>query len=512
MPPSHALYLTAELRHIEQQALAALPPGTLMTRAARAVAGRALHLLGPNARTAGVLVLAGPGNNGGDALEAAVLLCQAGVHAQVMLCRGQAKLPADAQRALDMATTAGVPFLAASPERIVQRQSEWGLVLDGLFGIGLTRPLSGLHHALAEAVNTLHCPVLAIDIPSGLDADTGTIAARGDIAVRASHTITFIGDKPGLHTGHGRDLAGAVSVDTLDIDDKHLLAARLSLNHPARFPDALRPRRHDSHKGSYGDLRLIGGAPGMCGALILAARAALYSGAGRVFAGFLDTPPSYDDSQPELMCRQADEMDFSSGTIVIGPGLGSSGAAAALLERVLHSAAPAVLDADALNLIAAQASLRDVLQKRRGAVLLTPHPLEAARMLGVDTATVQADRIAAARRLAADCRAVVVLKGSGSVIAGPDGEASVNPTGNPALATGGTGDVLAGLSGALLAQGVPAMQAALAATWIHGRAADDLVAEGTGPVGLTASELPPAIRKALNRLIRERAPDGRLQS
>lgn len=510
MPSSHALYLTSELRRIEQDALAALPPGTLMTRAAEAVARQAMHLLGATANDAPVLVLAGPGNNGGDALQAATLLRQAGVQVQVMLCPQEASRPADAQRAFAMAQSAGLAFVADSPANITNGGRR--LVIDGLFGIGLTRALSGPYQSLVEAVNTLRCPVLAVDIPSGLDADTGRPAGVDGTAVIATHTITFIGDKPGLHTGQGRDYAGQVSVDTLDIPPERFFPSRLSLSDPLLFPAALRSRRHASHKGSYGDLRLVGGARGMCGALVLAGRTALHAGAGRVFAGFLDTPPAYDDSHPELMCRRAEEMAFDSGAVVIGPGLGTSVAAAEQLRRVLRSSVPTVFDADALNLIGADAQLKSLLRERQGPSLLTPHPLEAARVLGTDTATVQADRVAAARRLAAECNAVVVLKGSGSVVAAPDGEAAINPTGNPALATGGTGDVLAGLCGALLAQGIAAMQAAVAATWIHGRAADELVADGTGPVGLTAGELAPVIRRILNRLIREIAAGDRPQS
>lgn len=506
MPTPQALYLTEELRRIEQDALATLPPGTLMARAGEAAARQALLMLDASASDIPVLVLAGPGNNGGDALQAATLLRQAGVDVQTMLCPRNASRPADAQCAFEGAASANLPFLDANPQLVAK--GRWRLVIDGLFGIGLTRALSGEYRALVEAVNGLDCPVLALDIPSGLDADTGMRAGDGDIAVRATHTITFIGAKPGLYTGHGRDCAGQVSVDTLGLPEHLFFPTRLSLNDTTAFAHALRPRLHYSHKGSYGDLRLIGGARGMVGALVLAARTALYGGAGRVFAGFLDTPPPYDDKQPELMCRLAEDLDFPTGAVVIGPGLGTSVAAAEQLRRILGSAAPSVLDADALNLLAADAGMRGALRDRQGPSLLTPHPLEAARVLGTDSAHVQADRVGAARRLAKECNAVVILKGSGSVIAAPDGMAFINPTGNPALATGGTGDVLAGLSGALLAQGLTVLEAALCGTWIHGRAADELVAGGAGPVGLTAGELAPAIRRVLNRLTAECAAGG----
>ncbi|HJV50155.1 MAG TPA: NAD(P)H-hydrate dehydratase, partial [Noviherbaspirillum sp.] len=250
---------------------------------------------------------------------------------------------------------------------------------------------------------------------------------------------------------------------------------------------------------------IAGGAHGMSGAAILAARAAAKCGAGRVFAAFLDEPPAYDAVQPELMCRHAHDMDFSSGTVVIGPGLGSSHAAHDALARALATDRPLVVDADGLNLIASRDELRQQLRVRKQPALLTPHPLEAARLLGTSAAQIQADRLAAARKLAATLNSIIVLKGSGSVIAQPGGEIAINTTGNAALATAGTGDVLAGMCGALLAQGWPQWQSALGACWLHGLAADTLVAGGTGPIGLTASELIPCARSLLNHLTGQHA-------
>jgi hydroxyethylthiazole kinase-like uncharacterized protein yjeF len=321
--------------------------------------------------------------------------------------------------------------------------------------------------------------------------------------IRASHTITFIADKSGLHTGCGRDHAGEVLVDSLAIEAIHFMRSRLHLNGIELFADFLRQRPHYSHKGSYGDVTLLGGAHGMCGALILAARAALKCGAGRVYAAFLDEPPAYDNAQPELMCRRASQVALAIGTIVIGPGLGTTDAARLLLLQALAAQTNLVLDADALNLLASDPALRAGLLKRDGQSILTPHPLEAARLLGCSTAEIQSDRVHAARTLAREYNASVILKGSGSIIATADGTAAINSTGNPALATGGTGDVLAGVCGALLAQGFSAWGAALAASWLHGKAADRLVADGIGPIGLTAGELIPCIRTLLNQTVRE---------
>jgi hydroxyethylthiazole kinase-like uncharacterized protein yjeF len=336
-----------------------------------------------------------------------------------------------------------------------------------------------------------------------LNADTGAIVGPDGIALRATHTITFIGDKPGLHTGHGRDVAGQVRVDRLGINDACFAPAHARLNQPELFGGAARRRPHASHKGSYGDVAVIGGAHGLSGAPILAARAAIKCGAGRVYAGFLEQALPYDSGQPELMCRLARDLDLTKATLVVGPGLGTSSAAREFLETALAAGAPLVLDADALNLIALEPELQQKLAQRREPSLLTPHPLEAARLLGSTNAAIQDDRPAAARELARRFNAIALLKGSGTVIARPGGDIVINTTGNPGLATAGSGDVLAGVCGALLAQHWPAWEAALAAVWLHGKAADELAGQAIGPVGLTATELIPCVRTLLNRLIEE---------
>jgi hydroxyethylthiazole kinase-like uncharacterized protein yjeF len=349
----------------------------------------------------------------------------------------------------------------------------------------------------------MDCPVLALDVPSGLDADTGTVVGPNGIAVVATHTITFLGDKPGLHTGDGCDHAGSVHVDRLQTDGLHGETAQARLNGPALFSECLRPRRRNSHKGSFGDVAVLGGAHGMLGAAILAARAALYAGAGRVFAATVDAGPGVDLVQPEIMFRDAAGFAFAGRTVVAGPGMGDSAGATRILAKVLAGSGPLLVDADALNLTAASPDLAARLAGHDGPAVITPHPLEAARLLGVTAAIVQADRLENARELAQRLNAVVVLKGAGSVIARPDGEVAINTSGNPGLATGGSGDVLAGLCGTLLAQGWPAWEAALGAVWMHGAAADRLVRDGAGPAGLTAGELPRAIRAEINALVGE---------
>lgn len=503
MPSPTALYPVSEIRDIERAALAVLPPGTLMQRAAMAAARLVLHLA-PSAADDGILVIAGPGNNGGDALEAARLLADEGLNVTVLLCADPARQSADSHQALAHARNSAIRFADPTVATTVVA-GKWALVIDGLFGIGLARPITGHLHDLVAAVNALPCMVLALDVPSGLDADTGDIVGDGGIAIHASHTITFIGDKPGLHTFRGRDHAGEVHVADLDIDIGTPRPTRTHLNSIESFSAWLRRRPHDSHKGSFGDVIVVGGAHGMSGAPILAATAAAKCGAGRVFAAFVNDAPPYDTAHPELMCRRATEMNFSAGTLVVGPGLGTSRAAHDTLASALRTHVPLVLDADALNLIAEEPGLQQKLAQRNGETVVTPHPLEAARLLHASARYIQSDRLAAAREIASRFKVTAVLKGSGTVIANPDGDVMINTTGNPALATAGTGDVLAGICGALLAQSFPAWNAALAATWLHGQAADILTNQGIGPIGMTASELIPGVRTLLNQLTEQHA-------
>jgi hydroxyethylthiazole kinase-like uncharacterized protein yjeF len=498
------LYSVESIRAIERSAGAALGPGVLMKRAGEAAARYARELLGGR-RDQPVLLLAGPGNNGGDALETAANLRKAGVDALVLHLPGSGTPSAETAQALDRARAAGVRFLDELPQ-----DTELGLVVDGLFGIGLTRQLDGLYAELALRIGTFGCSVLALDVPSGLDADTGAVVGMDDerVAVSATHTITFIGNKPGLHTCDGRDHAGILRVDALGIEPSHFVPPSARLNGVDLFAaDLARARRpQNTHKGSFGDVVIVGGAHGMAGAPVLAARGALLAGAGRVVVAALDPGLAYDSVHPELMFRDAGGFAFNGRTVVAGPGMGEAPTAARLLAKVIDGDSPLVLDADALNRLAGDADLQGRLAKRKAPTVLTPHPLEAARLLGVTASVVQADRIEAARELAGRFDATVVLKGSGTVIAENEANrVAINTTGNPGLATAGTGDVLSGICGALLTQGWSAYSAALCAVWMHGAAADALVAEGVGPIGMTAGELPQAVRRILNRLVRDAA-------
>lgn len=496
LPTHHpdALLSIAELRAIEGWAASSLPPHTLMGRAGRAAA----HWLSMHLRDdpRPVWFAAGPGNNGGDALVAAAELQQLGIETEV--CLPVDVKPDDARWALALARAAGVPIVAEPPASF----DGYSWLVDGLFGIGLGRPLDGRFAALAErlSAHARHAGrVLALDTPSGLDSDTGARVGGGP-AVSATHTLSFIAAKPGLYMGDGRDLAGELAVATLELDEP--AAPTLRLNAPPLFAGCLPPRAFSSHKGTYGSIAVIGGDTGMCGAPLLAARAALFAGAGKVHVGFVGTDaPPYDPPYPELMLHPADALPVASLTaIAIGCGLGTSARAADTLRTVLALDRPLLVDADALNLVAATPDLAAALAARGDAPILTPHPLEAARLLDTTAAAVQQDRVAAARALAARFAAVVVLKGIGTVIAAPDGRIAINPTGNAALATGGTGDVLSGLIGAFVAQRLPGYEAALAGVYLHGLAAQYLSTSGAGPAGLAAGELAPAVRTLLNQL------------
>ena len=491
------LFTVAQIRAIEQAALNQLPAGTLMQRAGKAVADATLALLPKDTSVRRILIAVGPGNNGGDALVAALELATHDVPVSIVMPVAPAHLSSDVKTALDNAKSNFISFIKFSD---LLNNQQWDLAIDGLFGIGLTRAVQGEFRALVNYLNNLSCPILAIDVPSGLNADDGSLVGPDGVAVKASTTISFIANKPGLHTLHGRDYAGALMVNDLDIPRSLFGIPVAEPNRPELFSSSLHPRAHASHKGSHGDLVVMGGASGMTGAVLLAARAGAMTGAGRVFAGFLDSAPPFDPVHLELMCRSAQSLNPTRGAIVVGPGMGMSREAHDLLARMLSTDLDLVIDADALNLLAVESGLQQRLIQRRAATLLTPHPLEAARLLEIPVEEIQKDRLDAAKKLATKFQSVVILKGSGTVIANPENSLVINTTGNPALATAGTGDVLAGLCGSLLAQQWPIWDAALAAVWIHGHAADCMVNEGIGPIGITAPELLPYLRKSLNQL------------
>jgi ADP-dependent NAD(P)H-hydrate dehydratase / NAD(P)H-hydrate epimerase len=458
------IYLSADIRRIEQAAGNAMPP--LMERAGAAAAELAIGIA--SEKTKDILVLAGPGNNGGDARIAADILRQKFFRVEVV----------------------------ERPEALPEGKN-WGLVVDGLFGIGLARPIEGAYAKLVDYANRQRCPVLALDVPSGIQSDTGQVLGA---AVRATHTITFIALKPGLLTLDGPDHCGEIRVADLDLRVKELLSPAGWIAEPGLFRSALKTRPRNFHKGMAGSLGILGGAAGMTGAALLAGRAALKLGAGRVYVGFLEEHSiKVDPAAPELMLRHAEDvLGLDLDAVLAGPGLGASEHAVTLVGAALASDMPCVLDADALNLLAEDENLGDACKRRTAETLLTPHPAEAARLLGKGVAEVQADRLAAAQQLSRSFNAHVVLKGNGSVIAARDGHWFVNASGNPGMASAGMGDVLAGILGALLVQGYTGETAMVLGVHLHGAAADALVRSGAGPVGLTASELIEPARRIWN--------------
>ncbi|AUN95062.1 NAD(P)H-hydrate dehydratase [Pseudazoarcus pumilus] len=491
--PPEPIYTVSGIRAIEERAKPQADP-TLMERAGRVAAEEAVRLTMDRPGT--VLIACGPGNNGGDGFVMARRLLQARRPVVVAFAGKTERLPADARAALEAWHEAGGETLSELPDPPAEG---WALVVDALFGIGLQRPLEAPYTNWIDTLNALPGPRLAIDIPSGLDANTGRSLGR---AFRATHTLSFIALKPGLLTLDGPDHAGAVTVRTLDVDPEALLPAEGQRLRPSMFREHLVPRPFNTHKGSFGDAGIIGGANGMNGAALLAGRAALKLGAGRIFVGMMDRDaPAVDLMQPELMLRAPAVVLDAAGVLALGPGLGLADEARRMMERALPLDIPLILDADALNLIAEDHRLEQICAGRRAATILTPHPAEAGRLLGSDAASVQADRLGAAAGLARRFNALIALKGCGTVVAAPDERWWINCTGHPGMATAGMGDVLTGLVTALIAQHWPLESALIAAVHLHGAAADRLAREGVGPIGLTSGEVIDAARAVFNAWI-----------
>ncbi len=482
---AEGLYRVAQIREAEQFAIQHLRmPGLQLMRNAGLAAFNLMREHWPDQRQ--FTVFCGVGNNAGDGYVVAALGLQAGFSVRVYTLPDVAGLKGDALQACqDFIRCGGVVLPFESDMEV------GGIIIDALLGTGLSRPVE---HEFAEAIaliNQSGCPVLSIDVPSGLQADTGCVMG---CAVKADLTVTFIALKCGLFTGEARDYCGRIVCNDLNVPDSVFsalpLAARLLKK------TALPPRARSAHKGHFGHVLLVGGNQGYSGAIRLAGEAALRSGAGLVsiatraeHCGFLNI------GRPELMCHAAENAEQLQAlldkvnVVVIGPGLGRDEWAQAMLDTVLNADKPCVLDADALNLLAKRTLIRHNW-------ILTPHPGEAARLLACDKQDIARDRYAAVAKLQARYGGVCVLKGAGSLIADADSIA-VCTTGNPGMAGGGMGDVLSGISGALLAQGLSIAEAARLAVHVHGEAADRVAAE-MGERGMLAGDLLPKIRELLN--------------
>lgn len=524
------LVTSAQMRELDRRTIGLGTPGlTLMERAGAGIA-RAVVARFRAACRRGLLVLAGRGNNGGDGFVVARLLAKRGVRCTVLLLCRREDLAGDARSNADRWAKARgrlieLPELDAATEKVLVRElARTGVVLDGIFGTGLARPVEGTAARVIELLNAAAdgsavaeasrgrgkrgAPppsVVAIDVPSGLDADGGVPLG---VAVRAHLTVTLGAMKPGLVLPAARPWVGAIELVEIGLADDALaeVAPFGSCGDAATLAPLVPRRDAAAHKGSNGHLLIVAGAPGKTGAAVLCGRAALRGGAGLVtIACPPEALPTIAAGLPEIMTDAAGRFVAAEwrrrldgrDALVVGPGLGTAADTVQLVRWLLASAAaPMVLDADGLNAIAGDVG---VLRDAAGPRILTPHPGEMARLTGLATGAVQAKRIEHARALARDTGAVVVLKGSGTVVAAPDGRWSINLSGGPLLGTGGTGDVLAGLAGSLLAQGLASYDAARLAVFLHGRAGDRL-AQRLGDAGLLASELAdelPATRREL---------------
>lgn len=481
-----ALYSAAQVRDLDASLIAAGTQGfELMQRAARAV-WRAMVRHWPDARE--LSVVAGHGNNAGDGYLVAALALRAGWQVQVLAAGDPQRLQGDAALAYAEALAVGVtvqPWIGPAALR--------GIVLDALLGTGLAGEVREPYASIITAINASGLPVAAVDIPSGLCADTGRVLG---VAVRADLTVTFIGLKLGLFTAQAPDCVGELLFNDLQASPELLARACVSARRlmPGNLP-RLAARRPTAHKGQSGHLLLIGGDRGLGGAILLSAESALRSGAGMVsLATRSEHVAAALARLPEVMTVGAHSANQLMGlleqasVLVVGPGLGQAAWGRSLLSAAVNAPVPQVWDADALNLLS-----KGGLELPEGCVM-TPHPGEAGRLLGMSTADVQADRFTVARQLSKKYSAVVVLKGAGSLIASPDGRVALCDRGHPAMATAGLGDVLAGLVGALLAQGMDAFDAACLAVWLHASAGERLGKLGRG---LAASDLIPAIRQLL---------------
>ena len=500
MKHANPVYLTAEIRKIEEIAAAMPDPPKLMEKAGLAAAHIAAEkLLTRNMKK--VLILAGPGNNGGDALVTARYLKQWQFAVTLVFTGIRERLSYDAQQALEAWLSVGGEI-----SRQISTNEKWDAVIDGLFGIGLGPPkarnLDGEYLDLVNTINDMNLPILALDVPSGLGSDNGCVYGT---AVQATLTVTFIGLKPGLLTHEGPEYCGKILVRELELDPPAMLTPKTwVINQTAAQRLLPSPRPANSHKGTFGSIGILGGSTGMIGAALLSGKAALKLGSGRVYLGLIaQDAPTVDPTQPELMLRTPHELFKLQhlSCLIVGPGLGIELGSETLIDCALDTNLPLVLDADALNQLSNHTQLVNKLQSRQYPTILTPHPAEAARLLNKDTATIQNDRMATALKLAQHFNCFIVLKGAGSICASPGKKHFINDSGNPGLGSAGTGDVLSGIIGALLAQGLNAEHALLLGVYLHGAAADALLEKQGGPVGMTASEIINAARYLLNQWI-----------
>jgi hydroxyethylthiazole kinase-like uncharacterized protein yjeF len=510
------LVAAAEMRRLDALTIERYgTPGHVLMERAGAGATEVLLAQFPHVRRRRVVVVAGKGNNGGDGFVIARRLRRKGVQAEVVLLGKPQAVKGDAARMLAMLKRARVPLREVNTARDIaklpERFADAALLVDAVFGTGLNAEVQGLPADLLQLMNSCGVPIFAVDIPSGLDADRGVPLG---VAIQAEATATFGFAKVGQVIHPGVQHVGALAVVDIGIADEAVAAVqpRTRLLDADEVRSLVPVRAAESHKGTCGHVLIFAGSRGHTGAARLAAHAACRAGAGlTTLAGPASLNAIFAAGVPEAMTALLDDVDgfvrFDEAqvrallegktAIILGPGLGTHEDARKLVRFLLREVAlPAVVDADALTCIAADGA---ALSGARAHAVLTPHPGEMARLLASATASIQADRVATARSYATHNGCVLVLKGARSVIAAPDGSVWINPTGNPGMASGGMGDALSGILGALLAQGLSPAEAACLGVYVHGEVADH-VAALRGQIGLLASDVIEGVSAGLSRL------------
>ncbi|MHB8846732.1 MAG: NAD(P)H-hydrate dehydratase [Nitrospirota bacterium] len=503
-----------QIRNIDRRAMRefGIPGPVLMENAASAIASEMERFL-DGLEGVKVGILCGKGNNGGDGLALARRLRVRGIPVRVALLAPFAGLAGEAKLNLSILRKTDVEIVPNAAPGAIAELIDWSDVLvDALLGVGLSSPLKGAYAAAVELINMSGRPVVAVDIPTGINADTGEVMGS---AVRADLTVTMVLPKRGLVLAPGSSFAGTVKVADIGIPSEvvekepiDLLMFGKGLAH-----GLMSERDRDAHKGDFGHLMVIAGSLGKAGAAVMAARGALRSGCGLVsVATPVSLVPIIQHQLAEAMCVPAgesidgtlgigseEELLKASGrmrAVAMGPGLSTHYETVQVVKNLVQRMeVPLVIDADALNALAGSA---DILAKAKAPVIVTPHPGEMARLLGISADDVQRDRIGSAKGFAEEYDLTVVLKGAGTVIATPDGDAFINVTGNPGMATGGTGDVLAGMIGSLLAQGYGPTEAACLGVYLHGYAGD-LAAADKGEAGMIAGDLIEKIPEAIKQ-------------
>ncbi len=484
------LYCAAQVRELDRTAIEgfSIPGSTLMERAGIA-AFSLLCKAWPDAQE--ITVVCGVGNNGGDGYVLARLALQAGKTVHIFQLGERGKIKGDALTHYNRLIQVGGEV---KPFKTIPKETN--LIVDGIFGTGLEREVTGAWSQAIEAINSAASPVLALDIPSGLHSDSGQILG---VAVKAAATISFIGLKRGEFTGAGPEQCGQILFNDLDLPEAVYTAEQPTARRVewSILTGLLGRRARGAHKGDFGHVLVIGGDHGFSGAVRMAGEAALRTGAGLVTVA---TRPEHaallNTARPELMCHGVADASVlapllqRATVIAIGPGLGQTAWSRALFNTALESKLPLVVDADALNLLASEPARRDNW-------ILTPHPGEAARLLEMSAADIQSDRFRSAQTLQAQYGGVVVLKGAGTLIANAEQPISVCTAGNPGMATAGMGDVLTGIIAGMLAQGIGLADAATAGVCLHAAAADR--AAQAGERGLLANDLQMELRVLLNR-------------